>query len=217
MAKTQPKISNQKPLKSSNISFYRKQRKLTIKLITEEDIKQLLALIENLRNGFKCAEVGCFIGSTSVEIAKIAQKKKGHLFCIDIFDDYPWCKDFLLNHRWYAEKTIEEQYQYNIETNQVTDVIKTIKDLSINAANEMTNESLDLVFLDASHDFQNVLLDLEVWFPTLTNNGSLVCHDYHSCSSVKMAVQFFSKQNNIKVKEIGNDLVILTKKRNSSF
>jgi hypothetical protein len=83
-----------------------------------------------------------------------------------------------------------------------------IKDLSASAANLFQDESLDFVYIDAAHDYENVKKDVEVWFPKVKVGGIIAGHDYlnatkeetgHSLFEVKKAVDEFFEALNIKV------------------
>lgn len=58
---------------------------------------------------------------------------------------------------------------------------------SVTAAQTYPDESLDLVFLDASHDEHNVILDIQAWLPKVKKGGMLSGHDWHM-HSVQQAV-----------------------------
>ena len=49
---------------------------------------------------------------------------------------------------------------------------------SLDASLEVPNGSLDWVYIDASHDFDNVMLDLLLWIPKVRKGGLVAGHDY---------------------------------------
>jgi hypothetical protein len=69
---------------------------------------------------------------------------------------------------------------------------------SVEAAGRVPDRSLDFVYIDARHDYDSVLEDLEAWFPKLRPGGLMAGHDYadgefrQGVFGVKSAVdQFF--------------------------
>ena len=64
--------------------------------------------------------------------------------------------------------------------------------------------NLDLIFVDASHEYQNVIKDLNNYSNLLSNDGILVAHDIHSLEypGVNKAWNEFKKINNFSFKEI---------------
>ena len=62
----------------------------------------------------------------------------------------------------------------------------------------------DLIFVDASHEYQNVIKDLNNYSNLLSNDGILVAHDIHSLEypGVNKAWNEFKKINNFSFKEI---------------
>ena len=39
-------------------------------------------------------------------------------------------------------------------------------------------DAVDIVFIDGAHDFDNVVMDLRVWWPRLTVGGYMAGHDF---------------------------------------
>jgi len=78
---------------------------------------------------------------------------------------------------------------------------------SVEASKLIPDESLDLVYIDASHDYKSVLSDITHWEPKVRPGGIVSGHDYgtehHQTRSVKAAVDEFYKR-------ISNDPVSVT-------
>lgn len=58
---------------------------------------------------------------------------------------------------------------------------KVIRSLSEKAADEFQDGSLDFIYVDASHRFTGVALDLIKWWPKLREGGIFAGHDYWRC------------------------------------
>ena len=52
-----------------------------------------------------------------------------------------------------------------------------IERLSVEASSLFDEESLDVVFIDMSHEYEDVKQDLDVWLPKIKTNGYLAGHD----------------------------------------
>lgn len=80
---------------------------------------------------------------------------------------------------------IEEEFKANTATGSVRFYRKT----SLEAVEELNGLPLDLVFIDAAHNFENVVTDIQAWYPLIRNGGFLMGHDYqHKFPSVMRAV-----------------------------
>lgn len=62
---------------------------------------------------------------------------------------------------------------------------------------QIPDESLDAVFVDGSHDYDNVLADLHFWFKKVKKGGQIVGDDYNM-KDVEKAVVDFSRDKNIQ-------------------
>ena len=56
---------------------------------------------------------------------------------------------------------------------------KSIRKNSIEAADQFEDESLDFVFIDASHEYEDVKKDIQIWLPKIKKGGILAGHDYY--------------------------------------
>ena len=74
--------------------------------------------------------------------------------------------------------------------------------LTSEKASKIINDgSLDFVFIDALHDYENVALDIRLWFPKVKAGGLISGHDYNGrldrsgAGGVKRAVDEFAGGN----------------------
>ena len=75
--------------------------------------------------------------------------------------------------------------------------LKILRMSSIDAIKLFFKENFDLVFIDASHFYEDVLQDIKIWLPLVKKGGILCGHDYGSSRhrGVKRAVEEIFKGN----------------------
>jgi hypothetical protein len=56
--------------------------------------------------------------------------------------------------------------------------VRIVRDYSVNAAKMFDNEYFDFVYLDGDHAYEEVLKDLEAWYPKLKKFGVMCGDDY---------------------------------------
>ena len=81
-----------------------------------------------------------------------------------------------------AELTNDEDWLYsqfldNIKP--VKEAINPIRTTSLKAAPLYADESLDFVFIDASHEYKDVIKDLKAWYPKIKKGGYIGGHDFN--------------------------------------
>jgi predicted O-methyltransferase YrrM len=128
-----------------------------------------------LKDGMNIVEIGAFLGqSTAFMAQKIKSKKLNVKFTvIDHWRGSDGLENEPKNHDMF------KQFCDNMADCDVRDVITILKKDSIEAANDFANQSLDLVFIDASHDYENVKKDIAAWLPKVKVGGILAGDDYH--------------------------------------
>ena len=77
--------------------------------------------------------------------------------------------------------------------------VEIMKMTSVEAAKQIENGSLDFVYIDALHDFDNVMMDIIAWAPKVKSGGIVSGHDYiilYNCG-VMPAVNAYVHAHNI--------------------
>ena len=68
------------------------------------------------------------------------------------------------------------------------------------AVHHFKDESLDFVFIDANHEYEEVKKDIELWYPKVKKGGIFAGHDYSDTwQGVVKAVNEWSLKNNIEI------------------
>jgi predicted O-methyltransferase YrrM len=111
------------------------------------------------------AEIGTMVGSYARVLCE--NNPNLHLYCID-----PWVACGHLSQRRQNRRMAEAVK--NLEPYNVTIVRK----FSMQALNDFEDGSLDFVYIDGAHDFDNVCMDLIFWVPKVKNGGVIALHDY---------------------------------------
>ena len=117
-------------------------------------------------------EVGTQVGLNAEQILR---EWKGKLFCVDC-----WSQD--------------SQYE---ESKARLGAERCIKGNSVEVAKTFEDDSLDFVFIDAGHRYEEVKADLNAWFPKVRKGGVISGHDYvkYQDFGVIEAVDEFCKEH----------------------
>lgn len=137
-------------------------------------------------------EVGTWLGRSAAYMATeiITQQKNINFFCVDTWEGSAEHKQSgLINNR-----DLYTEFLSNISP--IRSNIIPYKTTSLKASALFADESLDFVFIDASHDYENVMQDLKAWYPKVKQGGVFAGHDYPGWAGVKQAVDeyFTTKQ-----------------------
>jgi len=73
-----------------------------------------------------------------------------------------------------------------------------LKGMTVEMANKVLDNSLDLLYLDAGHSYESVFNDLTAWYPKVKVGGIIASHDYLNRSDYQVyeAMQDFVKTLN---------------------
>jgi len=107
----------------------------------------------------RSVEMGSYRGRSATVLGLKLQEVNGHLSCIDIFDEVGY-----------------QIFQENLKKSNLSPQVYRMK--SVEAVNYFENESLDFVFIDSSHEYDDTLDEIVEWLPKLKRDGILCGHDY---------------------------------------
>ena len=140
---------------------------------TRNDFGKLFQSIKKLGIG---AEVGVRFGLFSKTIAK---HWKGKIICVDLWKD----------------REIQEVATVLLSE----DRFLLHRNPSTAAAAQYENESLDWVYIDAGHSFEDIKADYEAWFPKVRTGGIISGHDYglNDCIGVKQFIDSLGIEFNL--------------------
>lgn len=83
-------------------------------------------------------------------------------------------------------------------TKPIKDHIKIFKQDSAEAASNFIDSSVDVCMIDANHEYEFVLRDIEAWFPKIKLGGTMCGDDYSKkFPGVKQAIKDFTEKNNL--------------------
>jgi len=119
------------------------------------------------RSGIKrCAEIGVLAGGFSKVLCENILDIT--LYCVD-----PWTVS--RNHR--SQRRLERQYN---ETKKLMRDYNAVimRMTSLEAAKIIPDNSLDMIYIDALHDYENVKADILAWEPKVVPGGIISGHDW---------------------------------------
>ena len=135
----------------SNLVTVQPQEKETLKGLTEE--------IDSI------IEVGCWIGDTTKELLKSCKD-------VTVVDTFKGSKGDATSIIAEA-RDIYKEFTENVgESENLT----VLRGESVEMANKFTGKKVDMVFIDAGHDYDEVKADIEAWSPKCTK--IIAGHDY---------------------------------------
>lgn len=152
-----------------------------------------LLFINKLTDGSHIIEVGSWKGKSAAFLAvEIINSKKNIKF--DCIDTWLGEESYYQEDEHVKQKKLYELFLSNIEP--VKTVINPIRLKSVEASRLYDDESVDIIFIDACHDYESVKEDIIHWLRKVKIGGILAGHDYN-WSGVKTAVHEMIGEKNI--------------------
>ena len=115
-------------------------------------------------------EVGSWAGRSS---HAVLSGNKGTVWCVDTWKGSK--EEFDLTNPMAKQRDMLEVFKKNVGHFPHLNIINKP---SVEAAKEFADKSVDIVFIDAGHSYEEVLEDIDAWLPKVKPGGVLAGHDY---------------------------------------
>lgn len=157
---------------------------------TRADISELLE--EQGLLDLPAAEIGVWEGVFAKHILSWGIK---HLYLIDLWQHVP---DGYAELTYPQAKLDEVMASCMARLSEFDGKFEVLRGWAHEMAIHIDDGSLGFVYIDASHTYESVKRDLEVYWPKLVENGMMAGHDY-PIAGVEKAVEEFAEEKNLKI------------------
>lgn len=153
-------------------------------------------------------EVGTYQGASAIFFAKEFQRRNidCEILCIDTFvgSITHWTQEYFYKDLKQINgfPTLYQQFLSEVIKNKFEDKIIPLPLTSLDGARYLIHNDIkpDLVYIDASHEYPDVLLDILLYYKALKVGGIIFGDDYDGWEGVKNSVDEFCKVNSIELK-----------------
>ena len=140
-------------------------------LSTPEALALHRAALEVHRGNILAVEIGSFKGKSTIAIASAIRIRGGRLIAIDPHTGS-------IEHRQVAPTDTYDAFLSNIEGAGVSAVVEPVRAYSHVARPHVSDGSVSLLFVDGSHEYDDVLQDIADWLPALRPDAVVAFNDY---------------------------------------
>lgn len=172
------------------------------------------SVAERAKDGDHLVEVGVWLGKSISFLADYLKRlgKNVRLDAVDTWkgtlsDEERAAFEPFIRRHGDAAGTVVGVFEENMRACGVADIVRTVQKLSVEAAGDYGNQSLDFVFIDADHRYDAVKEDIAAWWPKIKPGGSLAGHDYThtTLTGVRRAVD---EEFGDRVRQVGSCWVV---------
>lgn len=132
-----------------------------------EEAKLLFELASQVPSGGTIVEIGSYQGRSSVLLGLGAKEAGAHVYAIDPHEEYS-------EGDTHYGMDDNQHYYENIAKFELGSIVRTINRPSTNSGFGYVT---DLLFIDGSHDYEDVLWDLKHYSRMLSQTGKIAIHD----------------------------------------
>jgi len=148
-------------------------------------------MVRRFESGSRFVEVGSWKGRSACFMG-VEIHNSGKSIKLDTVDTWLGSEEHI-GYEILNEDALYREFISNIQP--IKHIINPIRMTSIEASKLYEDESLEFVFIDASHKYEDVMDDLKAWYPKVKKGGIFAGHDYPTWEGVTRAVNefFYSK------------------------
>ncbi len=149
-------------------------------------------MVEHFPDNSHFVEIGSWKGRSSSYMAVeiLNSNKKIKFDCVDTWEGSLEHTD--VNSPFFIQELVDNKdwlyYEFLKNTLPVRDMINPIRLSSLESAKLYPDRSLDFIFIDASHEYEDVKQDILSWYPKVKKGGYIAGHDYTTFDGVQKAV-----------------------------
>ena len=136
---------------------------------------QMLEYLENYlphQEHTEMIEIGSYMGESTMMFATSNMFNKIH--AIEPFKGEEEFND-LFGYDW---ETVKKEFLLNTRYWDNRDIITLWEDYSYDIADEFKDGSVDFIYVDGSHEYEDVKRDIELYLPKIKQGGFIAGHDY---------------------------------------
>jgi predicted O-methyltransferase YrrM len=131
---------------------------------------ELLWLAEQASQHQKIVEIGSWKGRST---RALADNTSGIVYAVDTWKGSDETRELLTGR---PEQWLVNEFWHNMVG--VENNVRAVQATSLDAAEMFQGVKLDMVFIDAAHDYESVKSDILAWLPLLVSGGLFCGHDY---------------------------------------
>lgn len=150
---------------------------------------------------FKCVELGVYEGDHSLEMLSVLEPQ--NLYLVDMWTDIRISgegHDYIHD----SQEIWDKRYFQVLKRYDPFSNVSVLRMSTDQAARVIPNE-LDLVYIDANHDYAPVLNDMRQWFPKVRQGGILSGDDYCREEVVRAVADFMKDHPQYKLQVSDNN------------
>ena len=122
-------------------------------------------------------EVGSWMGRST---RAMADNTEGMVLAVDTWAGSKDSDDETIHNEILKDKPEDWLLQEFLKNMQGCNNVYTYRMPSLDGAREFKDDSFDMIFLDAGHDYDSIKADILAWGPLVAEGGLLCGHDFHS-------------------------------------
>lgn len=146
--------------------------------------------VERAKDGDIFVEVGVWFGRSACYMAELikASGKQIQFFAVDVWKVYDYEKALVSYLATIGNPDTYQVFLENMEKAEVADFVIPLHLDSLRASRLFREGSIEFVYIDASHGYDQVCKDVDAWLPKIRKLGVLAGHDYDR-EGVRQAVK----------------------------
>jgi hypothetical protein len=121
-------------------------------------------------------EIGVRMAGNLSNLAKNPKFNDGMLYGLDC-----WTEDSdkpEINDASFTQQALDNQYWSCVAMFSSNPYVKIVRNYSYEGSLQFKDGFFDFIYIDAAHDYDSVVEDLEAWWPKLKDGGIFSGHDY---------------------------------------